>query len=307
MNTLDRELQARGQGAKGKSGKPFRLAVTNQLFGQTGFAFVPAFLDLLATEYGAGMRLLDFATAAEAARTAINAWVKAATEGLIPELLGPGSVGPLTRLALVNTLYFNAAWAQTFDPHLTHPGDFTLLDGSTKRVPMMAQAGLEGAHALVGATEVIELPYDGQEVSLVLLVPPLGGFAAFEQALTGAELERHLAALQPGSFGVRLPKFDFKQRADLGEVLKRLGLAVAFSDDADLTGMSTTGQLAITGVLHEAVIKTDEAGTEAAAATAVVVGTTSVPSYLEVDRPFVFLIRDRATNSVVFLGRVADP
>lgn len=307
MNTLDAAWRSRGAGAKSKSGEPFRLSITNQLFAQTDFELVASFLDLLAGEYGAGVRLLDFAARSERARTAINDWVKASTEGLIPELLPQGSITTDTRLVLVNTIYFNAAWLTQFDPRRTTAADFELLDGSKASVPTMAGEDLEGARGTLDGVLVLELPYDGREVSLVLLVPPSGSFGDFERALSPDVLQAHLAALQPGTFGVKLPKFEVRTPSDLEEVLEGLGLAIAFSPDADFTGMSAGGGLAITDVLHEAVIRTDEAGTEAAAATAVVVGKVSLPEYVEVNRPFVFVLRDVATGGALFLGRVVAP
>jgi serpin B len=309
MNTLDAALRSRGAGAQGQNGGPFRLNVLNQLFSQKGFVMVPAFLDLLAQEYGAGVRLMDFVAQAEPARQAINAWVSSATAGLIPELLTKGTVDASTRLVLVNTVYFDAAWRTTFDHNATRDAAFSLLDGTSKQVKTMTVSSVAGgASAVVGTTQVLELPYDGSEVSMVLLVPAQGSFSSFEDSLTGAELQRHLAALQPGTFGVELPKFSLKTNADLTQVLSALGLGIAFSPQADFSGLTTSEPVAITGVLHDAVIKVDEAGTEAAAATAVVVGTTSVgPSAIPVNRPFVFLIRDVATNAVIFMGRVVDP
>lgn len=307
MNTLDLALASRGQGAAGKDGGPFRLNIDNQLFSQKGFTLETPFLDLLATEYGAGVRLLDFASQPEPSRAQINDWVETNTNGLIPELLPQGSITSDTRLTLVNTVYFNAGWKKTFDKADTHDGAFARLDGSTKQVPMMSGEGLPGAHGVRNGVQVVTLPYDGEEVDLVVLAPPVGSFLSFEAALTAAEVQAHVAAAQGQSLNLQLPKFDFKTRAGLNQILSSLGMADAFSDAADFTGMRAEGGLQITDVVHEAVIKTDEAGTEAAAATGVVVGTTSMPSFIEVNRPFVFAIRDRATGALVFLGRVVDP
>lgn len=307
MNTLDAALQSRGRGAQGKDGKPFRLAVTNQLFSQKGFALVPDFLDVLATEYGSGVSLLDFRKDPEAARAAVNGWISASTQNLIPELLAKGSVTQLTRLVLVNTIYFNAAWATKFKADETREGAFTLLDGTTATVKMM-NGEVSGAHGTVGGTAVVELPYDGGEVSLLLLAPPAGTLGDFERALTAAKLQQYVAALSAGSFAMSMPKFDFKLHVDLGEQLSALGLGPAFGDAADFSGMTTSEPLHISSVVHEAVIKTDEAGTEAAAATAVVMdGRSAVVDTVTVDRPFLFVVRDVQTGSVVFLGRVVDP
>lgn len=307
MNTIDAALQSRGQGASGKDGRPFRLRVNNQLFGQTGQPFEAPFLDLLAEEYGAGLRLLDFAGAPEPSRKAINQWVSTNTEKLIPELLKEGTITQDTVLALVNTLYFNAAWKTKFDHDATQNGPFTARDGSIVQVPMMAKEDVALQHGTLGDVQVIELPYQGDEVSMVLLVPPAGKLGELEQSLDGAKVRALLATLQPRSVGLRMPKFEARAQADLRDILSALGLGVAFSGDADFSGMTGKKELLLTAVVHEAVVKTDEDGTEAAAATAVIAGRTSIPEYLEVDRAFVYLIRDRATGALLFIGRVGRP
>jgi serpin B len=307
MNTVDAALESRGQGAAGRDGKPFRLRSNNQLFTQKGMPVLPGFLDVLAEEYGAGVRQLDFVTQPEPSRKKINDWVSTNTEGLIPELLAPGTISSDTRLALVNTLYFNAAWKNPFAKEKTGPGNFTLPDGSTARVEMMAGEDLELSYGKLDDVEVFALPYQGDEVSMVLLMPAAGKLAALEAQLDGARLRALLAAATPRTAAVRMPKFEASTQADLSDILKALGLGVAFSGDADFSGMTSEGGLAITSVVHQAVVKTDEAGTEAAAATAVVVGRTSLPEYLEVNRPFVFVIRDTATGAVLFMGRLSHP
>lgn len=306
MNTVDAALESRGQGASGRDGKSFRLRSNNQLFTQKGLAVLPGFLDVLAQEYGAGVRQLDFAAQPEPSRKKINEWISTNTEGLIPELLPQGTISSDTRLALVNTLYFNAAWKKPFEKEKTGPGLFTLADGSTVRVNLMAGEDLEVSYAKVDEVEVLELPYQGDEVSMVLLLPPAGKLAELEQGLDGAKLRALVTAATPRTAAVRMPKFEARTQARLDEVLRALGLGVAFSGDADFSGM-TTEPLAITAVVHEAVVKTDEAGTEAAAATAVIVGRVSLPEYLEVNRPFLYVIRDRATGAALFMGRVSRP
>ncbi len=307
MNTVDAALESRGQGAAGRDGKAFRLRSNNQLFTQKGLPIQPDFLDVLAQEYGAGVRQLDFQAQPEPSRAKINDWVSTNTEGLIPELLPQGSITSDTALALVNTLYFNAAWKHPFEKEKTAPGNFTLSDGSTVRVELMADESVELSYGQLNGVEVFDLPYQGDEVSMVLLVPPVGQLASLEASLDGASLRAHLEAATARTAPLRMPKFEVKTQADLGEILEALGLGVAFSPEADFTGMTSGGGLAITSVVHEAVVKTDEAGTEAAAATAVVVGRLFIPEYLEIDRPFVFVIRDRATGAALFVGRVARP
>lgn len=307
MNTIDTELQSRGQGASGKDGRPFRLRINNQVFGQKGQHFEAPFLDVLATEYGAGLRLMDFAGEPEPSRKAINQWISTNTEGLIPELLQEGTISSATVLTLVNTLYFNAAWKTKFTHQNTQNGAFTLRDGTTAQVPMMSEESIALNYGTKDGVEVIELPYQGDEVSMVLLVPEAGKLADLEQSLDGPSVRGFLATLQPRTTGVRMPKFEARTKASLNEILTALGLGVAFSPDADFSGMTGQKELAISNVIHEAVVKTDEDGTEAAAATAVTLDRGAVAEYLEVNRPFVYLIRDRATGAVLFIGRIAHP
>lgn len=301
MNAIDAALRSRGG-----SGRAFRLSVENQLFAQKGFSLVDSYLDLLATEYGAGVRELDFASAAEAARQAINGWVKSNTEGLIPELLKAGAVDADTVLALVNTVYFNAAWMTKFPHEATRPGSFELLDGTTKTVPMMSGKDLTGGAAVVDGTDVLELPYEGDELSMILLVPTSGRLGEVEAGLSPQVLDRYVGALQRGPLSVQMPKFSFSQGAGLKELLSSLGLGIAFTEEADFGAMSPE-RIAVSDVIHEAVIRTDEDGTVAAAATAVTFERLSLPQYRVVNRPFIFLIRDRATGALVFMGRVVDP
>jgi serpin B len=307
MNTLDLALESRGQNASGRAGKAFALHSNNQLFAQKGLALVPSFLDVLAVEYGAGVRLLDFAQAPEPSRKAINDWVNVNTQKLIPELIPEGLITGDTRLALVNTLYFNAGWKKPFDRAKTVTGPFTRSDGTVMQVSYMAGDDLEARLGRLGDVDVLELPYSGDEVSLLVLMPPTGKLAAFEASLDGAKLAALVAAATDSTNAVRLPRFEARTRARADDVLKALGLGVAFSSNADFSGLTEAEKLFISAVVHEAVVKTDEDGTEAAAASAVIVGRVSIPQYFEVNRPFVYVVRDRATGAALFVGRITQP
>jgi serpin B len=309
MNDLDLQLSSRGQGASGADGNPFRLNTTNQLFAQAGYPFEAPFLDTLALEYGADVRLLDFEKQTEPSRTLINDWVASRTEQRILNLLGPGVIRPDTRLVLVNAIYFNAAWADAFGENATSPGDFRLEDGGHRSVPMMRNADLPTRAAQVDGVEVFELPYDGHELAMLVMMPPAGTLADFEATLSAARLEVLVGALSAEHLDLSFPRFEARTSAALSAPLKELGLEVAFSDLADFSAMSSAERLMITDVVHQAFVKVNEKGTEAAAATAVIIGPTSMPQVrrLEVDRPFVFAIRDNATGALVFLGRIAAP
>lgn len=309
MNDLEAQLSSRGQGASGADGQPFRLNTVNQVFAKTGYPILAPFLDTLALEYGANLRLLDFENATEPSREAINDWVAQRTEDRIQNLLAPGTIRNDTRLVLVNAVYFNASWSSPFEPSLTAAKDFHTLEGSVKSVPFMKQNALPTRAAEVNGVEILELPYDGGELSMLVMMPPAGAFASFEAALDAATVESYIAALQGVHLNLEFPKFEVRTSANLGAPLSDLGLGVAFSDGADFSGITTQERLAITDVVHQSFVKVNEAGTEAAAATGVVFGPTSVPQTrdVKVDRPFVFAVLDRATNSLVFLGRITSP
>jgi serpin B len=182
FNWLDAELASRGEGAQGKDGGEFRLNIANAIWGQKDYSFLSVFLDVLAENYGAGLKILDFVNETEKSRITINDWISQETEGRIKDLIPPGAVDALTRLVLTNAIYFNAAWAYPFDKKMTENGLFYLLDGVQVTVPMMKQTRSFG-YTKGENYQAVELPYDGRELSMVILLPALGDFAAFEAGL----------------------------------------------------------------------------------------------------------------------------
>jgi len=309
FNSLDQQLKARGQGAKGKDGKGFRLNIVNAIWGQAGYSFLADYLDLLAQNYGAGLRTLDFRTAPEISRQTINKWVADQTEQRITDLIPPGGIDPLTRLVLTNAIYFNAAWANNFEKNLTQPAPFHLLDGSTVDVPMMRQAERLGYAAGEGY-QAVSLPYDGRELEMIVLLPDGGKFAEFEKSLDAGRAGSIIKDIVPKQVALSLPRFKFESEFSLGNVLADMGMPVAFSSQADFSGMTGNHELSISRVVHKAFVGVDEAGTEAAAATAVIMRATAMPvtpQEVTIDRPFIFLIRDIQTGSVIFVGRVVNP
>ena len=309
MNTLDRALTSRGQGQSGTKGRPFALTIVNQTFAQKGFHLEPGYLALLAQQYGTGLKLLDFQKQPEPARHAINDFVSFHTADLIPELLSQGSITPDTRVVLANAVYFDASWASPFEKNNTSNGAFTLLDGTAAQVPMMRDNEHSAPSATVGGVEVVSLPYAGDEVSMLLLIPPAGGLPALESSLDAAKLDAYVAALTPGLLDFSMPKFQIDLETKLAGPLAAQGLGIAFGGDADFSAMTGDRSLSITDIVHHAVIKVTEEGTEAAGATAIVFGVTSIPQTrpVHVDRPFVFFIRDNATGALLFMGHVVDP
>lgn len=306
FNQLDLELMSRGKGAQGADGQGFRLNIANALWGQVGYAFEPAFLDVLAENYGAGMNIVDFENASLQAVDLINSWVEKKTEDRIKDILSPESVDSSTRLVLTNAIYFNAAWQVPFKEADTAAAPFTTQAGGTVQADMMS-ASFTVPYGSGADYAAVELPYDGAELSMVLILPT--DLDAFEATLDGARINEVIGSLSTHIVDTKMPRFKFESKFSLVKPLEAMGMSVAFTDAADFSGINGKGGLLITDVIHQSFVSVNEAGTEAAAATAVIVGETSLPepAAISLDKPFVFLIRDIATKSVLFVGRVSDP
>ncbi len=308
-NRLDLILEDRQTVPLADDVPPPLLYIANALWAQTGHSFRSEYLDTLAIHYGAGVHLTDFQEASEAAREAINQWVSDGTDGLIGELLASGTVSALTRLVLTNAIYFQAHWNEPFDPDSTRDADFSLPDGGRTPVSMMTCKERFG-YAEGSGYQAVELPYVGAALSFVLVLPAADDRPDFERGLTGGELLAICDDLTPELVRVYLPRFVLEPEAiRLDDVLSAMGMPTAFSDAADFSGMDGTRELAISNVTHKTFVSVDEFGTEAGAATGVVVGPTSGnPLFtLRADRPFLFLIRDIETRTILFMGRVTDP
>ena len=309
FNWLDAELARRGEGAAGKDGEGFRLNIVNAIWGQKDYEFLSDFLDVLAENYGAGLRILDFITETEKSRLAINDWVSDQTEGRIEDLIPQGAIGALTRLVLTNAIYFNAAWEYPFDEDMTADGPFYLLDGGQVIVPMMKQTESFGYTEGEGY-QAVELLYDGCELSMVIFLPEAGNFEAFEEGLQAQQVDAIINDLQNTQVTLTMPQFEFDSEFSLKDTLADMGMPIAFSGGADFSGMTGNRELSISDVLHKAFVSVDEAGTEAAAATAVIMELTAAPEppvEVTLDHPFIFLIRDIETGAIIFIGRVMNP
>ena len=312
FNKLDLLLEKRAsQTGQEEEGSPFKLNIANSIWGQKNYPFKTPFLDTLAKNYGAGLKAVDFEEKPEPARKAINEWVEKKTENKIKDLLPKGSINNLTRLVLTNAIYFKASWAHKFDKNATKKAQFTTGGGKKVSVDMMSLKEQHGLSYAKGSTwQAVELPYVGNKVSMVVLVPNSGEFANVEKKLSGSWIKTLFGNLGGKAVELQMPKFDFKTKFSVKKMLQTLGMKAPFSaGEADLSDIADAEQLFINDVIHQSFVAVDEKGTEAAAATAVTVGTTSVPKFvnLTVDRPFIFMIRDRETDAVIFTGRVLDP
>ncbi len=292
-----------------ESGQPFQLNIVNSVWGQRGYAFLPSYLDLLAEHYGAGLSLLDFASDPEGARSAINRWVSDRTATRIPELVPPGVITPATVLVLSNAIYFNASWEVPFEPRDTTDGVFRRFDGSATTAHLMHQTK-EHRYTEGHGWQALELLYAGADVSMLVILPARGRFEEVREELDAWGLSAVVAALSTRSVVVALPRFQFRTSVRVKPALQAMGMKQAFvGGAADFSGMDGTKSLFLQDVVHEAYVSVDERGTEAAAATAVVVGRLSAPepATFDADRPFLFLVRDNLTGAVLFLGQVTEP
>ncbi len=283
------------------------LRSVNAPFAQQGFPLEGPYLTALAERFGAGLRLVDYVGDTEGARRAINRWVGGQTEERIPELLAQVIVTTGTRLTLVNAIYLKAAWAEAFEATATNRAPFRRLDGTVIQVPTM-HGSPELRHAAGPGWEAVELPYIGGALAMLVIEPD--DLRAFEATLDPATLAAITGSLEPGTASLAMPAFRAETQAELKDMLAAMGMPTAFSGGADFSDITTAERLAISAVVHQANIDVDEGGTEAAAATAVVMERVSAQVdtlRITIDRPFIFALRDLDTGAVLFLGRITTP
>lgn len=311
FGTLIEDLNASGR--RGDQ-RMFELVVANAIWCQTGFPFQADFKDLVKAHYSAGLNDVDFAEATEQARQTINAWVAEQTKDKIKDLIARGLLDAMTRLVLTNAIYFKSSWAGQFTKRATRDQAFHLAAGGDVIVPMMHQVQRMGYMEGDGF-QMVEIPYAEHLLSMLVLLPvETSGLSEFEKTLTADKLDRWLKAMKDRRIELFLPRFKSTSQFSLSKVLKAMGMSDAFSPiAADFSGMTTVQKLFISEVIHKAYVDVNEEGTEAAAATAVVMKAGSAAPRLEepvifrADHPFVFIIRHRQTGSILFVGRLADP
>jgi serpin B len=300
-------------GVSSGSDTTYELRIANRLWGQEGFRFLPPFLDVTREHYGAELAQVDFAGATEQARQQINAWVADQTNQKIQDLLPSGVLDNLTRLVLTNAIYFKGKWADPFREGATQDAPFFVSADRTIDVPLMAQ---QETYSYLASDElqILELPYEGRALSMLVLLPRrVDGLADLEERLSAENFAEWSSALARREVRVFLPRFKLTSQFKLSDTLAAMGMPSAFdAKEADFSRMSSErDDIYISAVVHEAFVDVNEEGTEAAAATGAVASVTSAPArepeVFRADRPFAFLIRDNATGSVLFLGRVTNP
>ena len=305
FGNIIKDLNKRGQ----KGG--YTLTVANTLWVQKDYGFHWEFIELIQTNYDGWLNEVDFITAAETARQTINAWVEKKTNGKIKNLISKGVLDSMTRLVLANAIYFKGNWARQFKEDRTRDAPFTLSDGQKIDVATMNQK-VEFGYMETDTFQALELPYVDEELSMVILLPKeFDALDEFEKTLTPENLTQWLAKIHKREVVVFVPKFKMTSQFSLASVLKSMGMKDAFSSDADFSGINGKRDLFISAVIHKAYVEVNEEGTEAAAATGVVMTLTSMgPTRIPVfraDHPFLFLIRDNLSGSILFIGRVANP
>jgi serine protease inhibitor len=289
-----------------------RLSVANALWPQKDYPFLEDFLSLAKKHYGVLITPLDYRTAREPARETINRWVEKRTENKITDLLQPADLSDLTRMVLVNAIYFKGKWASQFKPGNTQSAPFHVSPDKAVQTPMMTQK-LECRYTNLPQMDILELPYVGGALSMIVLLPKeIDGIQKVERELSADSLAKWLTALDEQEVLVFLPRFKATGRFGLNDTLASMGMVDAFSDTkANFAGMDgRTDWLYISAAIHKAFVEVNEEGTEAAAATAVVMTERSVPARpptFRADHPFIFLIQEKGTGSILFMGRLSDP
>ena len=306
-----RELQAQLLEAGKRQG--IQLNIANSLWLQKSYDSRRAFLDLAQSNYGAKLTHADFVGHAEQARNEVNHWVAQETRDKIQNILGPGSVGPATRLVLANAIYFKGIWEKPFEKSSTGPQPFKLGGGNERQVPLMHHRDTV-RYVEDADFQAVELPYSGGELATVVLLPKeVEGCGALENRLTPSFISQSLSQMKRRTVDLFIPRFKLESEFDLVSTLTKLGMLDAFGSGADFSGIDGSKQLFISGVFHKAWGEVNEEGTEAAAATAVAVAASAVmrppppPPVFRADHPFLFFIRDTRSGSILFLGRLSEP
>ena len=291
------------------SASGFKLRIANKMWGQKEYVFLKDYCKNIADNYGAETERLDFINNPEKSRLIINEWVSTQTERMIQNIIPPGVISPDIRLILTNAIYFEAKWERTFVTAATHEEDFFLIDGGIVRVPMMVQRSKfrYGEDTLFQVLEKDCLA----NMSMILFLPRSGSFQEFEKSMSSERLDSIINSLQNEEIVLKLPKFSYESPSvNLIPLLSRLGMEDPFTTKADFSGIDGTKNLLISDIIHKAKVMVNEEGTVAAAATIVAMVTgipEKPPVEFTVNRPFIFLIRDKQTGTILFIGRMLNP
>ncbi|MCK5333558.1 MAG: serpin family protein, partial [Candidatus Aenigmarchaeota archaeon] len=296
-----------------KGDKEYELSTANALWAQQDYIFLDEYTNNVEKYYGGKITNLDFITETEKSRQIINTWVEDQTNNKIKDLLPQGVLNALTRLVLTNAIYFKGTWTKQFDKKDTKEEDFTTSSGQTSKVPMMSLTGDNAKfnYAETNDAQILELPYDNDDLSMLIILPKENDLGALEESLNSENVPKFKSMLRKQRVDIYIPKFKFETKYFMVETLKKMGMPTAFTSTADFSGMDGTKNMYIANVIHQAFVEVNEEGTEAAAATAVVMQITSASMeplpIFRANHPFIFLIQQKSTGNILFLGRVSNP
>ena len=297
--------------------RAYQFLVANAMWGQKGYPFSPKYIELLAVKYGSEINAVDFETQPEVTCQAINQWVRENTQNKITNIIQPLQLDPLTRLLLTNAVYFKGKWEVPFDEHLTILSPFKMKSGASETAEVDVAMMKQDAWFKYMDNETfqaLELPYQGQELSMLILLPrEMDGLSDFQTSLTEKNLSSWVRKLQYIDVELTLPKFRFTSEFSVGGLLQTMGMKDAFDQaTADFSGIAEGKDLFLWGILHKAFVDVNEEGTEAAAVTGVAMGLAEPdldvppPKIFCADHPFFFLIRHIASGTILFMGRISD-
>lgn len=311
LNALDQQLSSLSKvnQAAENEGAPFQLVIANAVWGQQGMPFKESYLNVLAQQYGAGLQAVDFTQQPGQVTNIINSWIANQTEGRIENLLSSEAISSKTRLVLTNAIYFKGSWATPFNASETELGTFTLNDGRTVQVPMMRRDPLRTTYIENADFQAIQLPYVGDDVYMLIILPHEGKFESVEQQLSSDFFVDTVRFMTVHDIALSMPRFAIETNLPLAAYLKEMGVVDAFNETkANFSGIFDQSNLFVSDAFHQSIILVDEQGTEATAATVAAMTLNALErTEMMIDRPFVFAIIDRETDTVLFLGRVVNP
>lgn len=284
----------------------YTINTANAFWAQQNYHFLPDYIGILTSYYMAEANELDFSKNVEAAQI-INTWIEQQTNDKIKNMIDPGALSDLTRLVLTNAIYFKGLWENQFDPRDTSKADFEINSDETVEVDMMRLSDIEFNYTETGDLQILKLPYKGNDLSMIIVLPKENNVSIAESTLSAVNLANWNSSLRDIEIQVNIPKFKFETEYNLNDILMDMGMIDAFTGAADFSGMGGTKNLLISGVLHKAFVEVNEEGTEAAAATSVIVTAKYVPDIFNADHPFVFLIQHEETGAILFMGKAMNP
>ncbi len=297
-----------------KKDKKYALSTANALWAQKDYKFLDEYFSLVDQYYGGKVTNLDFARETENSRITINSWVAEQTNDKIKDLIPSGLITPDTALVLTNAIYFKGFWLKQFNKNNTKEEEFRISPDIKIKTQMMHLNGKEAKfnYAETDNLQILELPYEGDDLSMIILLPKEDDLSVLEGSLSAEKLSEWKTSLRIEQVDLYVPKFKFETKSFMAEDLQEMGMPTSFGVGADFSGMTGVRDLFISQVIHQAFIDVNEEGTEAAAATAVVMsrGMAMKPDPIKIfkaDHPFIFIIQDRETGNILFMGRVSNP